>query len=160
MLNMFIFIWMIFWSLLATRKLKFNTWGWSYWGNWKINFSWRLRNVKSTSLWWASWDSILNRGGKKSDPAKIKAVSEWPTSTTCKQLQRFFGFGNFRKRIVWEYSEVAAPPSKLTYTASAFVWSPYVILFSNTWWVVHCCPLIISPWLDASDTGKVCGRYY
>lgn len=33
---------------------------------------------------------IIERGNLNPDPVKIQAVLEWPESTNCRQLQRFF----------------------------------------------------------------------
>lgn len=50
----------------------------------------------------------------KTDPAKIRAVQEWPTPTTRKQLQRFLGFANFYRRFIRNYSQVATSLTTLT----------------------------------------------
>lgn len=54
------------------------------------------------------------QGPLQPDPAKIRAVAEWPTPTSRKQLQRFLGFANFYCRFVRDYSKVAGPLTRLT----------------------------------------------
>lgn len=48
---------------------------------------------------------------------------EWPTPTSRKQLQRFLGFTKFYRRIIRDYSQVAAPLTRLTSTAQPFAWT-------------------------------------
>ncbi len=58
------------------------------------------------------------------DPEKVKAVREWPTPDSRKQLQHFLGFTNFYRRFIRNYSKLAAPLTTLTFTSKQFVWSP------------------------------------
>lgn len=67
---------------------------------------------------------IVEQGKLKADPAKVQAVPDWPTPTSRKQLQRFLGFANFYRRFVRNYSQVAAPLTRLTSTISPFSWTP------------------------------------
>lgn len=67
---------------------------------------------------------VLAQGKLQPDPAKIRAVEEWPSPSTRKQLQRFLGFANFYRRFIRDYSRVAAPLTQLTSPASPFTWSP------------------------------------
>ena len=66
---------------------------------------------------------IVEAGQLRPDPVKIKAVVEWPTPTTRKELQRFLGFANFYRRFIRNYSRVAAPLTKLTSINVPFCWS-------------------------------------
>lgn len=47
---------------------------------------------------------ILAGGQMKTDPVKIKAVEEWPTPISCKQLQCLLGFANFYRCFIRNYS--------------------------------------------------------
>lgn len=67
---------------------------------------------------------ILERGQVRADPSKVKAIVEWPTPSTCKQLQRFLGFANFYCWFVKNYSQVTLPLTRLTSTTEVFQWSP------------------------------------
>lgn len=105
---------------------------------------------------------VVERGQIRSDPAKIKAVEEWPTPTTRKQLQRFLGFANFYRRFIRNYSRVAAPLTCLTSVKSPFVWSPDAeaaftrlkSLFSSAPVLCHPDPAVqFVVEVDASDTG-------
>ena len=67
---------------------------------------------------------IINPGSVQMDPAKTKAVTDWPTPSTRKELQRFLGFTNFYRRFIRNYSSVAAPLTALTSQNTPFSWSP------------------------------------
>ncbi|KAK3573067.1 hypothetical protein QTP86_012286 [Hemibagrus guttatus] len=47
------------------------------------------------------------------DLTKVRAVTEWPNSTTINELQRFLGFANFYRRFNQNYSSVAGPLTSL-----------------------------------------------
>lgn len=38
---------------------------------------------------------IVNAGSVQMDPAKTRAVADWPQPSTLKELQSFLGFANF-----------------------------------------------------------------
>uniref|UniRef100_A0A8C6LVF1 Gypsy retrotransposon integrase-like protein 1 n=1 Tax=Nothobranchius furzeri TaxID=105023 RepID=A0A8C6LVF1_NOTFU len=67
---------------------------------------------------------VIEGGRLRADPEKVQAVTEWPTPTTRKQLQRFLGFANFYRRFIRNFSQVAAPLTQLTSVNKTFVWSP------------------------------------
>lgn len=50
----------------------------------------------------------------KTDLEKVKVVSEQPQPTTRKQLQRFLGFANSYRKLIMDFSRVAAPLTRLT----------------------------------------------
>lgn len=43
------------------------------------------------------------------DPVKIRAVTEWPTPISSKQLQRFLGFADFYRRFI-RFQQSSCPP--------------------------------------------------
>ena len=65
---------------------------------------------------------VINEGGLDMDPEKVKAVVEWPTPQSRKDLQRFLGFANFYRRFIRNYSVVAAPLTSLTSSLVRFLW--------------------------------------
>nr|XP_008278996.1 PREDICTED: uncharacterized protein LOC103356573 [Stegastes partitus] len=67
---------------------------------------------------------VISRGQLEPDPAKIQAVTDWPTPTSWKDLQRFLEFSHFYRRFIQNYSQVAVPLTSLTSTMTAFRWSP------------------------------------
>lgn len=57
---------------------------------------------------------VLAGGQVKTDPAKVKAVLEWPVPESRKKLQRFLGFANFYSCFIRNYGQVAVPLTHLT----------------------------------------------
>ncbi len=57
------------------------------------------------------------------DPAKVKAVADWPTPDSRRAVQRFLGFANFDRRFIRNFSQVALPLTDLTSTKKRFCWS-------------------------------------
>ncbi|KAJ8381441.1 hypothetical protein SKAU_G00022190 [Synaphobranchus kaupii] len=66
---------------------------------------------------------IIEEDSIRVDPAKVKAVTEWPQPSSRKHLQQFLGFANFYRRFIRNYSVVAAPLTKLTSTSVPFCWN-------------------------------------
>ncbi len=58
------------------------------------------------------------------DPEKVKAVTDWPTPTSRKEVQRFLGFANFYCKFIRNFSSVAVPLRTLTSPKVLFAWSP------------------------------------
>ena len=67
---------------------------------------------------------IVSEGRIKMDPAKVSAVTTWPTPATRQKLQQFLGFANFYRRFIRNYSTVAAPLTALTSSKRSFCWTP------------------------------------
>ncbi|PIL30814.1 hypothetical protein GSI_06982 [Ganoderma sinense ZZ0214-1] len=53
---------------------------------------------------------ILKPGQVLMDPVKLKAILEWQTPKTVKQVQAFLGFRNFYRRFIRDYSQVQQEP--------------------------------------------------
>ena len=66
---------------------------------------------------------VVNPGNIQMDPAKTRAVTDWPAPPTRKELQRFLGFANFYRRFIRNYNLVAAPLTVLTSLNVPFRWS-------------------------------------
>ncbi|KAK7926171.1 hypothetical protein WMY93_008481 [Mugilogobius chulae] len=67
---------------------------------------------------------IIGHNFIQMDPEKVSAVTEWPTPSDRKQLQRFLGFANFYRRFIRNFSMIAAPLHALTSAKSKFQWNP------------------------------------
>ncbi len=50
---------------------------------------------------------ILSPEGIRMDPAKVKAVADWPTPENRRAFQRFLGFANLYRRFIRNFSQVA-----------------------------------------------------
>ncbi|KAF8660114.1 hypothetical protein AX14_007459 [Amanita brunnescens Koide BX004] len=57
---------------------------------------------------------IISQKGIRMDPGKVKAVTDWPTPRTKRELQQFLGFVNFYRRFVKGFAGIAKPLTKLT----------------------------------------------
>ena len=52
---------------------------------------------------------IISAEGVGTDPEKVKAVEEWPTPVTVKQLQAFLGLAGYYRRYIERFAQIAAP---------------------------------------------------
>jgi hypothetical protein len=68
---------------------------------------------------------IIREGEIAMDPVKIKAITDWPTPKTVKQVQSFLGFCNFYRRFITKYSEIARPLFDLTKKDTPFNWTEH-----------------------------------
>ena len=66
---------------------------------------------------------IIEEGKISMDPGKVKGISEWPSPTTVKQTQGFLGFGNFYRRFIRHFSEIAKPLNDLLKKDQKFEWT-------------------------------------
>uniref|UniRef100_A0A674MFK3 Gypsy retrotransposon integrase-like protein 1 n=1 Tax=Takifugu rubripes TaxID=31033 RepID=A0A674MFK3_TAKRU len=105
---------------------------------------------------------VVARGQLSPDPAKVRAVMEWPTPSSRKQLQQFLGFANFYRRFIRDYSKVAAPLTRLTSTLLSFRWTPEAeTAFNRLKGLFSSSPILTHPdpnrqfvvEVDASDVG-------
>ena len=64
--------------------------------------------------------------GVKPSLSKVRAVAEWPTPTSVKDVRSFLGLASFYRKFIWHFSEIAAPLTDLTKKGRAEVWSPEV----------------------------------
>lgn len=67
---------------------------------------------------------IVKQGQLRGDPAKVRAVVEWPEPKTRKKLQKFLGFANFYRRFIRSFSKVVLLLTDLTSPKQPFQWSP------------------------------------
>ncbi|KAI3370812.1 hypothetical protein L3Q82_007120 [Scortum barcoo] len=105
---------------------------------------------------------IIKEGCVQADPAKVRAVAEWPIPTNRKLLQRFLGFANFYRRFIRNYSQEAAPLTALTSPSCPFVWSEEAEkAFNRLRTLFTTAPVLVQPdpaqqfvvEVDASDIG-------
>lgn len=65
---------------------------------------------------------ICGRDGVKVDPAKVRAVEEWPTPQNPSHVSQFLGLANYMRRFIQGYAALAAPLYGLTQKDAEFVW--------------------------------------
>lgn len=64
---------------------------------------------------------FISEAGVSTDPSKIKAVEQWPTPTSQKQLRSFLGLANYYRRFIQGYSIIARPLTTLL-KKDGFLW--------------------------------------
>lgn len=66
---------------------------------------------------------IIEEGRISMDAGKLKGIQEWPIPTTVKQTRGFLGFGNFYRRFIRNFSEIAKPLNDLLKKDHKFEWT-------------------------------------
>jgi hypothetical protein len=66
---------------------------------------------------------ILTQNGIKMDPAKVKAVLDWPIPKTVTEIQEFIRFANFYRRFIKEYLGIVTSLTNLTKKDKVFSWT-------------------------------------
>lgn len=66
---------------------------------------------------------FISAAGVSTDPNKVKAIEQWPTPTTQKQLRSFLGLANYYRRFIKGYSIIAHPLTNLL-NKEGFSWCP------------------------------------
>lgn len=65
---------------------------------------------------------IVNHNGIRTDPEKTKAIDQWPTPTTVKQVRQFLGMASWYRRFINNFATVAAPLTALTRKNARWTW--------------------------------------
>ena len=66
---------------------------------------------------------IIEEGQISMDPIKLAGIWEWPAPTMVKQVQLFLGFGNFYRKFISHYSNLAKQLIDLTKKDRKFEWT-------------------------------------
>jgi RNase H-like domain found in reverse transcriptase len=66
---------------------------------------------------------IIEEGRISMDAVKLGGIRDWPVPTTLKQTRSFLGFGNFYRKFISHYSELARPLNDLTKKDKKFKWT-------------------------------------
>jgi hypothetical protein len=65
---------------------------------------------------------VVSREGVHASPDKTRAVKEFPTPRTVKQVRGFLGLSSFYRRLIPHYAEKAKPLTELLRKEAVFVW--------------------------------------
>ena len=66
---------------------------------------------------------IIEEGKVFMDPIKLAGIQNWPIPSTVKQVRSFLGFGNFYRKFISHYSDIAKPLNDLTKKDRKFEWT-------------------------------------
>ena len=66
---------------------------------------------------------IIEEGKISMDQVKLAGIRDWPVPTTVKQVRSFLGFGNFYRKFISHYSDIARPLNDLTKKDRKFEWT-------------------------------------
>ena len=58
------------------------------------------------------------------DLTKLAGIKDWPEPTNVKVVQSFLGFGNFYRRFIRHFANLAHPFNDLTRKTKQFEWTP------------------------------------
>ncbi|KAF7833267.1 Ty3/gypsy retrotransposon protein [Senna tora] len=88
---------------------------------------------------------FVSAQGVEMDPAKVRAVVEWPTPSTVKQLRGFLGLSGYYRRFIQSYASIAAPLTSLL-KKDEFQWSDDVTsAFSALKTAITTAPILVLP---------------
>lgn len=65
---------------------------------------------------------VVSNKGVTLEPSKIRAIEQWPTPATTKELRAFLGLTGFYRKFVRQYAAIASPLMSLL-CKDAFEWS-------------------------------------
>ena len=66
----------------------------------------------------------MSADGLKPNPAKIRAVQEFPAPTNVTGVKAFLGLCNYCRRFINGFAQIASPLNKLTSKNIKFDWTP------------------------------------
>jgi hypothetical protein len=66
---------------------------------------------------------IINQDQIALELQKIRAVKEWPMSTTVKEIQAFLSLANYYQCFVYRFSHIAHPLTELTKKEKSWQWT-------------------------------------
>ncbi|XP_024200508.1 uncharacterized mitochondrial protein AtMg00860-like [Rosa chinensis] len=65
---------------------------------------------------------VVSAEGISVDPQKVEAVLNWGRPTTVTEIRSFLGLAGYYRRIIQDFSRLAAPLNKLTRKGVKFFW--------------------------------------
>ena len=66
---------------------------------------------------------IISEGEIRMDPTKLAGIKTWPQPRTKTDIRSFLGFGNFYRKFIGHYAELAAPLHDLTKKDTKVEWT-------------------------------------
>ena len=66
---------------------------------------------------------VVSAEGVTTDPAKVRAVSDWPTPKCVRDVRSFLGLASYYRRFIRGFATIASPLHSLTSKSKDFVWN-------------------------------------
>jgi hypothetical protein len=105
---------------------------------------------------------IVGTNGTRVDPAKVKAVQDWPVPRNVSEVRSFLGLATYFRRFIQGFAKLAGPLTNLTKQSVVWDWSPVCqAAFDEVKWCLTHAPVLAMPdfslpfevWVDASVEG-------
>ena len=90
---------------------------------WEMDLFLKLKKCKFKRTQMEYLGMVIEEGKISMDPVKLKGIKDWPIPTTVKQVQSFLGFGNFYRKFIHKYLEIAKPLNDLLKKDKPFDWT-------------------------------------
>ena len=98
----------------------------------------------------------LSSDGIATDDHKIRAVRDWVTPTTVKEVRAFLGLAGFYRKFVRRFAHITAPLTDLTKKDQPFIWGPaQETAFNEIKTALTTAPVLLSPDPDLPFTVDV-----
>ena len=104
---------------------------------------------------------IVSQGEIKPDPAKVKAIAEYPQPRDVKELRSFIGLASYYRRFLTNFSQIASPLNRLLEKKVSYVWDKECekaftkLKYSLSNDIVLCFPDYTRPFVVATDASNV-----
>jgi hypothetical protein len=89
---------------------------------------------------------IISQGAVRMDPAKVKAMANWPTPCNLRDVRSFVGFANFYWRFIKDFSKIVRPLHDLTEKDAPFTWGVAQKQAFNTLKEAFTSKLVLALW--------------
>ena len=66
---------------------------------------------------------IVSNSGIQPDPAKVKAIKDWPDLTSVHDVQSFLGLANFYRKFIQGFAHIVTPLTDLLLHQKPFKWT-------------------------------------
>ena len=90
---------------------------------WENNLFLKAKKCKFCKMKIEYLGMIIEEGRISMDPVKLGGIRNWLTPTTVKQVLSFLRFGNFYRKFISHYSNIAQPLNNLTKKDKKFEWT-------------------------------------